>query len=256
MLSLFYDTTIFTIVYTFLFAGSIVIGYWYAERKFIKKNRVWKPIGVENGVIGFFGLILSFVLVMAGTTSKERNALIHSHSNALEVIHMKSLFFPQNMRTLVDKELLYTIALREQLGNADAGKFDAVCGQIEKEYLRIWNELKSNAATLSPAELNSLTQHIAEATALHYQIKQSYLERTPMRLMLALLLGSWLIGLLIGFMAGVNTDHNWLVPIIFFVLTLVIVLTIHDLDNPQSGLLRPSYSGYENLKQMILNSTM
>ncbi|MEY4930325.1 MAG: hypothetical protein RI909_1049, partial [Bacteroidota bacterium] len=43
--------------------------------------------------------------------------------------------------------------------------------------------------------------------------------------------------------------------IIFFVLTLVIVLTIHDLDNPQSGLIRPSYGGYDNLKQMILNST-
>jgi len=255
MLSLFYDTTIFTIVYTFLFASSIVIGYWYAERNFIKKGKVWRPIGVENGVIGFYGLVLSFVLVMAGNTSKERNALIHSHSNALEVIHMNSLFFPQTMRTMVDKELLTMIELRQQLGNADAGEFDKVCSQIENDHLRIWNELKSNASALSAVELNSLTQHIAEATALHYQIKQSYRERTPMRLMLVLLLGSWLIGLLIGFMAGVNTDHNWLVPIIFFVLTLVIVLTIHDLDNPQSGLIRPSYGGYENLKQMILNST-
>lgn len=255
MLSLFYDTAIFTIVYTFLFAISIVIGYWYAERNFIKKNRVWKPIGVENGVIGFFGLTLSFVLVMAGTTSKERNALIHSHSSTLELIHMNSLFFPQTMRRVVDQELLTMIELRRQLGNTEAGEFDAVCDRIEKEHLRIWNELKSNAGELTSSQMTSLTQSIAEGTALHYRIKQSYRERTPMRLMLVLLLGSWLIGLLIGFMAGVNTDHNWLVPIIFFVLTLVIVLTIHDLDNPQSGLIRPSYGGYDNLKQMILNST-
>lgn len=256
MLSLFYDTTIFTIVYTVLFAGSILFGYWYAERNFIRRDRIWVPIGVENGVIGFFGLTLSFVLVMAGNTSKERNGLIHSHSNALEVIHMQSLFFPKSMRTLVDKELLKIIELRQQLSEAEAGEFDAVCARIENEHLRIWNELKSKAALLSPMEMNSLTEHIAEGTALHYQIKQSYRERTPMRLMLVLLLGSWLIGLLIGFMAGVNTDHNWLVPIIFFVLTLVIVLTIHDLDNPQSGLIRPSYGGYENLKQMILNSSL
>jgi len=255
MLSLFYDTTIFTIAYTFLFAISMVIGYWYADRNFIKKNRVWKPIGVENGVIGFYGLVLSFVLVMSGNTSRERNTLIHSHSNVLEEIHMNSFFYPQAMRAVVDQELLTMIKLRQQLGNAEAGEFDKVCSQIETEHLSVWNELRSNASSLSPSQMITLTERISEGTALHYRIKQSYRERTPMRLMLVLLLGSWLIGLLIGFMAGVNTDHNWLVPIIFFVLTLVIVLTIHDLDNPQSGLIRPSYGGYENLKQMILNST-
>jgi hypothetical protein len=89
---------------------------------------------------------------------------------------------------------------------------------------------------------------------MHQQIRLSYEERTPIRLIIVLLVGSWLVGLLIGFMSGINVDHNFLVPLIFFILTYITILTIHDLDNPTSGLIKPSFQGYDILKQVILNS--
>jgi hypothetical protein len=253
-MKLFYNTTFFSIAYLIILTGSIVIGYLYAHRSFLRKNRAWRSNGIESAIIGFYGLLLSFILLMAGNSNKERNNLIHQHMNALEGLYQKSVFMSDVPEQWMKSEILTLIQLKQKLKTADADKVENVFNESEREHAKMWSRLKAMKGMMERQDLDEIVELLSATVSMHQQIRLSYEERTPIRLIIVLLVGSWLVGLLIGFMSGINVDHNFLVPLIFFILTYITILTIHDLDNPTSGLIKPSFQGYDILKQVILNS--
>lgn len=92
---------------------------------------------------------------------------------------------------------------------------------------------------------------INAAITLDYRIQYSALERTPTVIIILLVVGSFLVGLLIGFTNGFSDHLQVLVPAIFFLLTTLTISAILDMDNPSFGIIRPSYNNYENMLQLI-----
>ena len=77
-----WQTIIDSLWFNFLFAAllflSIGSGIIYAKR--YKKKSKWESSGIENSVVGIFGLIISFTFLKAGNAHHERAANIHKES--------------------------------------------------------------------------------------------------------------------------------------------------------------------------------
>jgi hypothetical protein len=77
------------------------------------------------------------------------------------------------------------------------------------------------------------------------------MERTPLPIMVTLILLSFTIAFLVGFMNSFQEMPNYMIPVIFFVITVLMVTGIRDLDNPSGGLITPQYDDLEDIQRFI-----
>lgn len=226
--------------------ASIGGGYLYARWRYLKRQRPWKASGIENGIIGFYGLLLSFTMLQSGTAYRERMLLIHQHAEALQRVYHESFFLSDSLHHKVKQSFIEIAELKVRMGNASPREVNALMEQINEVYRRGWSQIRKAKRTngLTP-EGHLIAEELHAASALDQRIQYSYTERTPVIIMILLVLGAWMVGVLVGFTNGFNQRHHFLVPMIFFVLTGLTVLAIRDLDNPQHGIIKPSYINYE-----------
>lgn len=74
-----------------LLISSILGGSALAHFQFTRKQRDWRPTGLESAIIGLFGLMLSFSFLAAHTATRDRNRLVHVHADAIANMRRTSL---------------------------------------------------------------------------------------------------------------------------------------------------------------------
>lgn len=249
----FIDSPYFAVVFIALLVGSVATGYLYARNRYFKKREDWRPSGVENSIIGFYGLLLSFTMLQSGTAYRERTVLIHQHAEALQRAYHQSFFLSDSLHEKVKKAFTDIVQLKIEVGHASPKKEAALMEEINQIYTRSWRYLKNNGRREGDLvqEGHLIAQQLHEAASIDHRIQFSYTERTPASIMILLVLGAWMVGLLIGFMNGFNKRHHFLVPMIFVLLAGLTILSIRDMDNPQRGLITPSYDHYEKALKEI-----
>ena len=99
------DSVAFTIIFPPMLFGFLWAGTTYAHHVFKKRGRVWKPIGVENGLLGIFALIISFTMITSGNYVRERTDCIHEEADELALIFRTSKFYNDTLRTRVHSYL-------------------------------------------------------------------------------------------------------------------------------------------------------
>ena len=80
-----------------------------------------------------------------------------------------------------------------------------------------------------------------------YKMIYSYEERTPL-----IIISSWLIGYLVGFMNGFHEDRRFLVPLIYIILVGLTMQAIRDLDDPYRGSIQPSFENLVAVKELLM----
>jgi len=251
MIASIYHSVLFPILFTLVLLASIAGGYFYAHRRYLKRERAWRASGVENGIIGFYGLLLSFALLTAGNLNKERNTLIYQHVDGLGNLYRRSLLMPDSTQMWVKRSVARLINLKTESINSDRESLARLQLETEAAYTEMWKELARRA--FAEDDIAEITHELAMLHSIDLRIGYGFQERTPTLVMIVLLVGSWLVGILIGFTSGFNPEHSILVPLIFFILTDLTMLTITDLDNPVSGFIRPSYVKYLDLEKLLLS---
>ncbi len=244
-----FDASYFDLLYILLLITSVASGYLFARYRYFNKKRTWKNSGVENAIIGFYGLLLSFTLVQSGVSNKERLGYIHQEADALALMYRESLFLSDSTGNDVREAVQQIIEMNIQAGKANAVSLVPIYAKANNLYDSVWNVIRIIARQKKePAEtIGIIEDGLNHAIAMNYKMQYSRQERTPVRIMVLLIVGSWLVGILIGFTNGFNEEHHFLVPIIFICLTGLTLLAIRDLDNPTSGAIRPSYQNYDDL---------
>ncbi len=83
------------IFYVLLLFTSLLSGIRYGTA--YKKKRSWESSGIENAIIGIFGLIISFTFLQAGNAHKERSANLHREVNHINMLYRYSRELPDSM---------------------------------------------------------------------------------------------------------------------------------------------------------------
>ncbi|MCH5715589.1 hypothetical protein [Niabella hibiscisoli] len=83
------------IFYVLLLFTSLILGIRYGA--VYKKKRSWESSGIENAIIGIFGLIISFTFLQAGNAHRERSANLHREVNNIDMLYRYSRELPDSM---------------------------------------------------------------------------------------------------------------------------------------------------------------
>jgi hypothetical protein len=242
----FIDSGFFPAIFISILLISISSGYLFARKRYVLKQRAWKVSGIENGIIGFYRLLLSFKMLQFGTAYRERIALIHQHADALQRAYHESYFLSDSLHRKIKHGFIAIAEMKIKLSKANLREANALIEQINEVYRRGWKQIRQGRQRNGPtAEGHLIADELHEAATLEQRIQHSYVERTPVMIMILLVLGAWMVGFFVGFTNGFNERHHFLVPLIFFMLTGLTVLAIRDLDSPQHGIIKPSYVSYE-----------
>jgi hypothetical protein len=250
----FYDFSLFPWIFPFILLVSIIGGIFYARWR--KRHTIWLPTGIENSIIGIFGLIISFTFLQSGNGHRERSNFIRAEALAAETLYDFARELPDSVKQISKN---YAVGfLENQLEFKDMVPTD-VDQMVNQSYasmegyrqgLRHFRQ--EGNPLISQTELDRLILLTDNLWSSYLAHVSSYDDRTPAEIMILLNLLALLVGFVIGFMNGITTTRHFLVPIIYFILFSSIMLVIHDLNNPMKGFIRPRYtdirSAYERIK--------
>ena len=232
MLTRIVDSLFFSFLYFLVLVGSVLLGYYLAQRFYLQRNKTWEKSGVESSLIGFFALVISFTLSASYSSSHDRNKLIHEQGDALAQMHRESLLLPPPLRMNVKQYLLHHIDAQISFYERRLQK-DSVVKLITRQNGNFFNAIRSDSVTRKG--LLSLTPSYNLLSASTFRMLYSYDERTPLIIIFLLVVSSWLIGLLVGFLNGFHKGRHILVPLLYIILVAFTMQAIRDLDNPLKG---------------------
>ncbi|MGI4742243.1 MAG: hypothetical protein ACRYG7_44360 [Janthinobacterium lividum] len=244
-----------TVAYPLTLWLAVHLGGEFAQRRYLGRGLPWKSVGVEGGVFGMFGLLLSFTLVASGTAVKARDAIVHTEASSILELHRQAKLYPPELRTLVNSFLQQSLAEQLRHPTPDAEACLGLVRYSEKLSQQFDHSLLAYLGR-QPAQQAAVQQVLALASAKnanYLALLYTFRERTPRTILVALGWLSWVMGFLIGFMNRVQDNHSWLVPGVFIVTVTILVTTIRDLDNPGRGVVTPDYDDLRHV-QAVLHS--
>lgn len=248
----FIDSDIFTILYPLVLTGMIIVGYAIATKYYYRRQVAWKASGIENGILGLFGLLLSFTLLMSGNAQKERTNIVHQMADGVAQMKIAAdVLVPEDKKAVyayLRRHIDLHLALFEQEINQ---AFDLV-NELNTLNENFWPGLhyKSDSVEFNQ-DIHTLLPIYNQLNAASFKLTYSYSERIPPLIYIVLTLASWLLAVLVGFMNGFYEKRHYLVPLIYLVIVSLMMQAIRDIDNPYKGSVKPKYENLKNLRTLL-----
>jgi ABC-type microcin C transport system permease subunit YejE len=238
------------LIYPLLLLFSLYIGVLLAGRT-LKKSYEWKPLSLENGLLGFYALLISFSLAQAASHHRERIGFIHETGDKMDLMIRKSELYSPELKTRLKPYYtqLFVVFLGEVQVSRGAvrqtiNKVQALDDDLDRYLIEY--------AKLSPEkqkEANELIGLIEQTEDIYYRLMYSYHENTPHLIMLILVMFSLLIGVLMGFINKIHHNRVHITAVIFIIISFLMINTIHDLDTPSLGFIKPSFENLGDVKE-------
>jgi hypothetical protein len=251
---MFLTTLFYLLIFPAVLILCIYLGSYYA-RKLLKKKTIWKPVGIEAGLMGIFALVISFSLLVAGNHARERATSIHQESDDLALLLRKSKFYEPELQQQVKKYMNGFYAIQLNNLNPRPDESAVLINSVEQLDSTLDEFLKKYLTTHPTAgqQINELIQLIESIGDKYFLLLYSYSETTPKLISILLVIFGSLMGVLIGFMNRMQENKYHITLVIFIVVITIMIYSIHDLDSPATGLIRPNYTDLINIKQLMDN---
>ena len=247
------DSILLPFVYPFLLLLFLSLGAIWAQKFFLQRNKSWKVVGVENGLLGIFGVLVSFTMVISGNFVRERADYIHSEADELSLIFRTSKFYDKALQGKVHDYL--RDFLRVQISNKTPtiSQCSLLIDSMEVINKKLDNFLVQYAQLSVKAEsdVRNLVPLVERARSKYYVLIYSFMERTPIPVLTTLIILSFAMAVMVGFMNAFQESKNYVIPIIFFAVTVFMINGIRDLDNPSGGFIKPHYEDLMDVQRFI-----
>lgn len=239
----------FIIIYPLLLATSLIagrkVGVYLAP-----KIPEWKPLGLEGALVGFFALLISFMLVQAGNNARVRTDYIHDMADKLSFTLRKSKLYEKELQsnlyhhisTLLARQMTHIPDTKKGV-YIEIRKMEGLGAHFDQQLLKHVDEKRINIV-----QAKELMRDLEQLESSYYRLLHSYHHSAPRLVLFILLLFSLFIGFLFGFMRGMMQTRVHISAIIFALMSYIIICVIFDLDSPTSGLIRPDVTEIENIK--------
>jgi hypothetical protein len=230
------------LLYPLLLVASIFLGRKTADNS-ERKGHQWKPLGIEGGLMGFFGLLISFTLVQSGNHFKERvdmgQRLADELSELMRITQAVDGEVSKHVREFIFSA--HTIMMKYKVNTE--GSVYKVIDRVEEmdrvldKYLLDY--IKANPA--SKTEIVGIMVKIDHLESVAYRILHSYHRSIPLFILFVLVLYSLLMGFLLGFIGRYHKNHIHISTSIFVIISFITINFIHDLNSPSQGFIKPDF---------------
>lgn len=248
----FFDSDFFTVAYPILLTGMIITGYIIAAKYYLKKQVAWKASGIENGILGLFGLLISFTLLMSGNAQKERTNIIHQMGDGVAQMKIAADVLAPEDKAAVRAYLRRHIDLHLALYEKEIEQSSELVNQLNELNDGFWPTLHyKNDSVDFNQDIHTLLPIYNQLNSASFKLTYSYGERIPPLIYLLITLSSLLLAVLVGFMNGFYEKRHYLVPLIYLVIVSLMMQAIRDIDNPYKGSVKPRYENLKNLRTLL-----
>lgn len=248
---MFSNLLFYNLVYPAVLLLCAYLGKRYASMVLQKKKK-WKPLGVENGIMGIYALAISFALIISGNRHRERTATIHEEADDLALLFRKSKLYEPQLQQAVKNYLLDFYQI--QLGNRypSPEECSSIIDSVEKLDQEFDEFLVQYAAQHpeSGEKLNELTVIIERLGSKYFMLLYSFSERFPGPIRSILIIYSCLLGALLGYMEKMQQNRIHITLLLFIVISFITINTINDMNSPAIGLIRPDYTDILDIKAL------
>jgi hypothetical protein len=247
------DSLYFTLLYPLLLLLFLILGIAYARKYYLQRNRTWKPIGIENGLVGIFALLISFTMIVSGNFVRDRSDIIHQEADEIALIFRTSKFYDDTLKKEVHRYLKDFLRIQFSKRRPSEKECKQLLDSIQSIDGKMDRFLLSYVKTHPHIEgdVKNLIVLMERAGAKYYLLLYTFMERTPIPVMISLIGLSFAIAFLVGFMNSFQESINHLVPIIFIIITVLMINGIRDLDNPVGGLITPHYQDLMDVREVV-----
>lgn len=238
----------YLLVYPLLLILSVYAGHRMAARQ-RKNDRFWKPLGLENGIVGFYALLISFTLVQSGNHSQERSVMLHTIAADISEILRTSAAYDSTAHNHVRRYFtdFYQI-MRRPFGQTRASVERHI--EMIDSLDHVFDVRMAQYIAGNPTERDkviSLLSRTDRMESTYYRFMHSYHRKLPKMILIVLILFSMSISYLIGFISRVHQNRSFITAIIFVFMSVVTVNIIQDLDNPAFGFIQPRFDDIEEV---------
>ncbi len=247
-----FEFIFYLVVYPLLLLGCLRLGGTLANRMH-EKGRNWVPLGVEGGLLGFYGLLISFTLVQASNQAHDRTTNIYEISDRMSLLFRKSR--------------IYDAELQEKVKHYMSGLFKL---QLEKGYKSV-EEMREAIQTVNildqglddyiiqtlaahpdrRAELTDLINVTEQIETSYFKLVHSYHRKSPAVVLFILILFSLLMSILLGYIRRIHKFNIHITSVTFMVISYVLINVIHDMGSPIIGFLRPDFDDIREVQQVF-----
>lgn len=239
------------LLYPLLLLASIFIGRKTAHNS-ERKGYQWKPLGIEGGLMGFYGLLISFTLVQSGNHFKERvdmgQRLADELSELMRITQTVDGEIGTHVRAFVFKA--HRVMLEYKYNTK--GSVYTVIGRVEdmdKELDKyLLDYIKAHPA--SKTEIVGMMVKLDHLESVAYRILHSYHRGIPVFILFVLVLYSLLMGFLLGFIGRYHKNHIHISTSIFVIISFITINFIHDLNSPSQGFIKPDFQDITDVINM------
>lgn len=217
-----------------------------------KHANIWRPIGLESSLIGFYALLTSFTLVQSSNSARDREQMIHTVADDISEMLRVSLIDEATLHERIQVYFSDFTKIIEQPVKPDAQAVKATIDTIDVLDDSLDNFMKSyiQANPSAQERIGALLSQMERMESNYYRLLHSFQRTLPSVILFVLILFSMLIGYLMGYMERSHGNNFRISTFIFVVMSIIIIYIIHDLDDPAVGFLTPNF---DDIKEVIEN---
>ena len=247
------DTWQLMLILMALMIVSILIGL-YTGSKFYKESKVDSTI--LGALFTLLGLILAFTFSMAINYHGIRKDIIVDEANDIGTAILRADLYPENDRNLFRADFKKYVDARVDYftAGADLEKITAAQKLSATIQQQLWTRAsllsKDSGYTIASMQMIPALNSMIDITTTRQYGELVHLPDTIIYL-LFLLCG--VCSFYIGYMFGGKKKFDWLIAVVFCLLTSMVVFVIFDLDRPRRGFIKfdQMNNAIVELKQMF-----
>ncbi|WP_231427310.1 hypothetical protein [Pedobacter sp. Leaf250] len=242
----------FLFIYPGLLLLSVFVGAKYAAHR-MHLNKSWKNIGLESSLMSIYALLLSFGLVGSSDHANQRNDQIYAVADKLSLVIKKSKYYEDELKQGVHKYLTTFFSIHNNNLNPDAKKSEHIIKQIlsndqQLDYFLL-DYQKKHAE--SKSEISEITTNTSALRSAYIRLTQNYGKNTPTLIISILIVYSFLMGFLIGYIKKIHNNQTFIVTTIFIIISSVMIGAIWDQDHPGIGFIKPNYESITEVSDLF-----
>ncbi|PWS31325.1 hypothetical protein [Pedobacter paludis] len=242
----------FLFLYPALLLFSVFMGARYATHR-LRLNKSWKNIGLESSLMSIYALLISFALAGSSNHANQRNDEIYAVADKLSLVIKKSKYYEPELKKAVQDYMVNFFKIHENNLNPDAKASEIIIRQVlqndqKLDYFLI-NYLKTNPE--SKAEISEITSNTSNLRSEYIRLTQNYGKNTPTLIISILIVYSFMMGFLIGFMKKTHDNQTFIVTTIFIIISSLMIGAIWDQDHPGIGFIKPNYESITEVSNLF-----
>ena len=193
-----------------------------------------------GSLMGLLALLLSFTFSMSASRFDDRRATIIHEANTIGTAVLRADLYPDSIRNEFRKD--FKSYVESRISYYDAGNDEIKISAALKEATKISERIWQRASLLS-IRSSSVMPHSQVIPALNDMIDAvttrdaARFFRVPDPIMWLLIILTILESLIIGY-AKKEKRNDWIILILYSVMTVFTIFTIMDLDRPRTGIIK------------------